>query len=93
LLFGAVESIHARTLRHLIDEAGRQVSGQLVGADRCLHGGGEPVLGNFAQQLEPEVVQHPGIAQGAMTRAAVESVALHDRVQIVARVLGKQAPR
>ncbi len=44
-------------------------------------------------QLEPEIAQHQRIAKGTMPGIARKVVALHHRVQIVARVLRKQASR
>ncbi len=89
----AEKAVHPRRLGQLIGQFGRQVIGQFRDGEHALHRRVEHRLRHLAPQFAPEIAQHARIAQGTMPSAAAESVPLHHRIQIVARVFWKQASR
>ncbi len=89
----AEESIHAGPLGQIIGEIRRQMRRQFVRAQHGLRRRVQRRFRHLAPQLEPEIAQHLRIAQRAVPRAAGEPVPLHHRIEIVAHMLGKQAPR
>jgi len=60
------KSIRTGPLGQVIGQARRQMSGQFVRAEHGLYRRGEPRLRDVTAQLEPEIVQHPRIAEGTM---------------------------
>ena len=89
----AVKSVDARTFGQIVGQTRRQMRGQGVRAENGVHRGRELRLRQLAAHFAPEIVNHPGIAQCPVPCAAAEAVALHHRIEIVARILGKQPPR
>ena len=49
---------------------------------------GKYIRRNFALQLDPQVPEHPGISERAVSRAAMQTMAFDHRIQIVTHVLG-----
>ena len=83
----------ARPFGQVVGQSRRQVGGQLVGAEQRLHRRGEARFLDLAAQLEPEIVEHSRVPQGAMPGAAGESIALHHGIEVVPHEFGEQAPR
>ena len=89
----AIEQVHAMMLGQGIQQSRVQMHGPAAAARQLRHGLLQLLRRDLPLQDLPELPQHGGVGQRAVTRRHVQAMTLHQGIEIVLAVLRIQLPR